>query len=34
MTTIAPVLASRFTRGDTAGFAEQFGLRLRRTLAG
>jgi len=34
MTTIAPVLASRFTRGDTAGFAEQFGLGLRRTLAG
>jgi putative peptidoglycan lipid II flippase len=34
MTTIAPVLASRFTRGDTAGFAEQFGLGLRRMLAG
>ena len=34
MTTIAPVLSSRFTRGDTAGFAEQFGLGLRRTLAG
>jgi putative peptidoglycan lipid II flippase len=34
MTTIAPVLASRFTRGDTVGFAEQFGLGLRRMLAG
>ncbi len=34
MTTIAPVLASRFTRGDMAGFADQFGLGLRRTLAG
>jgi putative peptidoglycan lipid II flippase len=34
MTTIAPVLASRFAGGDTAGFAEQFGLGLRRTLAG
>jgi putative peptidoglycan lipid II flippase len=34
MTTIAPVLASRHTRGDKAGFAEQFGLGLRRTLAG
>ena len=34
MTTIAPVLASRFTRGDKAGFAEQFGLGLRRMLAG
>ncbi len=34
MTTMAPVLASRFTRGDTAGFAEQFGLGLRRTMAG
>ncbi|MGA3352223.1 MAG: murein biosynthesis integral membrane protein MurJ [Acidimicrobiales bacterium] len=34
MTTIAPVLASRFTRGDTAGFAEHFGLGLRRMLAG
>jgi len=34
MTTIAPELASRFTRGDTAGFAQQFGLALRRMLAG
>ncbi len=34
MTTIAPVLASRFTKGDMAGFAEQFGLGLRRMLAG
>ena len=34
MTTIAPVLAARFTRGDNAGFAEQFGLGLRRMLAG
>ena len=34
MTTIAPVLASRFTSGDMAGFAEQFGLGLRRMLAG
>ena len=34
MTTLAPVLASRFARGDNAGFAEQFGLGLRRTLAG
>ena len=34
MTTMAPVLASRFTKGDTAGFAEQFGLGLRRTMAG
>jgi putative peptidoglycan lipid II flippase len=34
MTTVAPVLSSRFARGDTAGFAEQFGLGLRRTLAG
>ena len=34
MTTMAPTLASRFTTGDTAGFAEQFGLGLRRTLAG
>ena len=34
MTTMAPVLASRFTTGDTAGFAEQFGLGLRRTMAG
>ena len=34
MTTIAPVLSSRFTRGDTAGFADQFGLGLRRTMAG
>jgi putative peptidoglycan lipid II flippase len=34
MTTMAPVLASRFTKGDKAGFAEQFGLGLRRTMAG
>jgi putative peptidoglycan lipid II flippase len=34
MTTVAPVLASRFTRGDNAGFAEHFGLGLRRMLAG
>jgi len=34
MTTIAPVLASRFTKGDKKGFADQFGLGLRRTLAG
>ena len=34
MTTIAPVLSSRFAKGDTAGFADQFGLGLRRTLAG
>ena len=34
MTTMAPVLASRFVRADTAGFAEQFGLGLRRTMAG
>jgi putative peptidoglycan lipid II flippase len=34
MTTMAPVLASRFAKGDTAGFADQFGLGLRRTLAG
>ena len=34
MTTMAPTLASLFTKGDTAGFAEQFGLGLRRTLAG
>jgi len=34
MTTIAPLLASRFTSGDRAGFAEQFGLGLRRMLAG
>ncbi len=34
MTTMAPVLASRFTKGDTAGFAQQFGLGLRRTMAG
>ena len=34
MTTIAPVLSSRFARGDTTGFADQFGLGLRRTLAG
>ena len=34
ITTMSPVLASRHTRGDTAGFAEQFGLGLRRTMAG
>ncbi|MGO9581498.1 MAG: murein biosynthesis integral membrane protein MurJ [Acidimicrobiales bacterium] len=34
MTTMAPVLASRFTKGDKKGFADQFGLGLRRTLAG
>ena len=34
MTTIVPVLAARFSRGDSAGFAEQFGVGLRRTLAG
>jgi putative peptidoglycan lipid II flippase len=34
MTTMAPVLASRFTKGDTADFAQQFGLGLRRTMAG
>lgn len=34
MTTIAPVLASRFTRGDKTGFAQHFGLGLRRMLAG
>ena len=34
MTTMAPVLASRFAKGDSAGFAEQFGLGLRRTMAG
>jgi putative peptidoglycan lipid II flippase len=34
MTTMAPGLASRFTKGDTAGFALQFGLGLRRTMAG
>lgn len=34
MTTIAPVLASRFARGDLSRFAEQFGLGLRRTMAG
>jgi putative peptidoglycan lipid II flippase len=34
MTTMAPVMASRFTKGDNAGFAEQFGLGLRRTMAG
>ncbi|MGO9963415.1 MAG: murein biosynthesis integral membrane protein MurJ [Acidimicrobiales bacterium] len=34
MTTMAPVLASRFTKGDTAGFTQEFGLGLRRTMAG
>jgi putative peptidoglycan lipid II flippase len=34
MTTLAPVLASRFTKGDNAGFAAHFGLALRRMMAG
>ena len=34
MTTIAPLLASRYTAGDLSGFSEQFGLGLRRMLAG
>lgn len=34
MTTLSPVLAARFAKGDMAGFARHFGLGLRRTLAG
>jgi putative peptidoglycan lipid II flippase len=34
MTTIAPVLSSRFAKGDRTGFAQHFGLGLRRMLAG